>query len=225
MSRQQSTKPRKARTPSNLTVDEYFWLHVDKNGPIPEHKPELGPCWLWLGNITKAGYGRIVYKGISVLAHVYAYELLVGPAPTNDLKNIQRDHICKNKSCPNPEHLEQVTRRENILRGDSPTAKNARKELCEKGHEMLGIRKTGAQAGTRYCLVCNLERAQQVYEKKKAAGMYAGESPTAINAAKTHCVRGHLITGTKKNGNRYCVVCNREDSHTRYQRLKAAKGR
>jgi hypothetical protein len=216
-------KPRKSRTPSNLTIEEYFWMHVDKNGPIPENRPELGPCWLWLGNIQMTtGYGRVSYQGTVMQAHVLSYKLHYGEAPTDDLANRQRDHLCRRRCCVNPNHLEEVSRRENIACGDSPPAHNARKEVCEKGHEMTGNRMNRG-IKTRYCLVCNLTRATENYRNKKADGQHSGESPTAVNAAKTHCVRGHLITGAKKNGNRYCVTCNRQDSLARYQRLKALK--
>jgi hypothetical protein len=95
---------------------------VDRDGPIPEHAPELGPCWVWTGTRLggpRGGYGAINRGGqgsqstAPLLAHVVAYELYVGPVPDG----LELDHLCGNKGCVNPSHLEPVTHRENIRRG------------------------------------------------------------------------------------------------------------
>lgn len=204
------------RAPSGLTLEEYFWAHVDKDGPIPVHRPELGPCWIWKGTITSHGYACIQYNGVTMQAHVFAHELLIGPAPTDDLKNTQRDHLCKNKACPNPWHLEIVTRRENILRSDSPTAINARKEVCDKGHDALISRPDGK----RRCAECHRQEERNRYLEKKARGLHSGSNPAADNASKTHCMHGHELSGDnlgiKPNGKgRYCKQCSRLASQVR----------
>jgi HNH endonuclease len=194
---------------------KYFWEHVDKNGPIPTDRPELGPCWLWTGSLNYKGYGRIAFKIPFIFAHVFSYQLHKRET-TGDLKFEQHDHLCRVLRCCNPDHLEIVTRRENILRGGAPTAINARKTHCEKGHEMNGLRRNGPQAGTRYCLECNNERAKLHWHQKgkekrrkaRADNPKESQSISAINARKTHCPHGHPLDGERKNGTRYCKTCH-----------------
>ncbi len=88
----------------NAPAEQRFWAKVSKTDE----------CWLWTGS-KNDGYGKFrpVANQRPVLAHRYAYELLVGPIP----RDLTLDHLCRVHSCVNPEHLEPVTRRENILRG------------------------------------------------------------------------------------------------------------
>lgn len=98
---------------------------------IPE--PNSG-CFLWLGNIHEAtGYGRIWDNGHRDFAHRIAYEIAKGPIP----KDLEIDHLCRLRCCVNPDHLEAVTHRENIIRGASPAshkAKYAARTHCKYGH-------------------------------------------------------------------------------------------
>lgn len=82
------------------------------------------------GARTRGGYGTLSVDGRTVLAHRKAWQDRFGPVPNG----LQLDHLCRNRACINPEHLEPVTRRENILRGVSFSAVNARKRHCPKGH-------------------------------------------------------------------------------------------
>lgn len=127
---------------------ERFEANVNRSGPVPAHRPELGPCWLWTGGQHSKGYGK--FDG-TLLAHRVAYELFVGPIATG----LQIDHLCRNHICVNPTHLEPVTQRENILRGESPVAEHARREICKRGHPLAGdnlyvVPRTGA----RRCRAC-----------------------------------------------------------------------
>jgi hypothetical protein len=93
-----------------------FWAQVDKDGPVPESRPDLGPCWLWTGYVHPAtGYGQFGVRAGTRLPHRIAYQYLVGPIP----KGLHLDHLCHNRLCVNAErHLEPVTPQENIRRGD-----------------------------------------------------------------------------------------------------------
>jgi hypothetical protein len=148
-----------------------FWQKVDLNGPTS--RPALGQCWQWLGAQCD-GYGRhTAAPGVVVYTHRYAYELLVGPVPAG----LQLDHICRHRACVNPAHLEPVTQRVNMLRGEGPAAVNARKTHCPKGHPLSGdnvyahtVRATGTPG--RRCRTCNTEAARE-YRKLRAGRVAA----------------------------------------------------
>lgn len=72
-------------------------------------------CWEWQGEMNRNGYGRVWINGKRLMSHRVTYELLVGPIADG----LVVDHLCKNRACCNPEHLEPVTIRENTLRGDA----------------------------------------------------------------------------------------------------------
>jgi len=74
---------------------EDFWDHVNKNGPIPAHRPELGPCWIWTGGITQAGYGLLSINGKAIYAHRLAWEMEHGPIP----KGMWVLHACDTPPC------------------------------------------------------------------------------------------------------------------------------
>jgi hypothetical protein len=117
-----------------------------------------GQCWEWKGRLNGSGYGTVnnVYrhKPRNVLVHRFMYEMAVGPIPSE----LQIDHLCRNRACGNPKHMELVTSRENTLRGDGPTAKNTRKTHCPRGHEYTP-ENTYTPPGTnhRYCKTCKRE--------------------------------------------------------------------
>lgn len=89
--------------PRKRTAEERFWPKVDRRGD--------SECWPWLAYLNRNGYGQFVGGG-EVLAHRFAYVLLVGPIPTG----LTLDHLCFNPGCVNPAHLEPVTRSENAKR-------------------------------------------------------------------------------------------------------------
>jgi HNH endonuclease len=110
-------------------------------------------CWVWTGSLTVQGYGRMFIKerGTTDYAHRIVYKLLVGPIP----EGLTIDHLCRNKLCVNPEHLETVSARTNILRGYGPAARNARKKRCHKGHILSGKNVMIVRGGTkRQCRKC-----------------------------------------------------------------------
>lgn len=92
-------------------------------------------CWVWTGALLAGpggGYGLIrAEPGKPMrLVHVVVYERLVGLVPAG----LELDHLCRNRACCNPAHLEPVVKRTNILRGVGPAAVNARKTACIRGH-------------------------------------------------------------------------------------------
>lgn len=94
--------------------------------PIPlklTHKIQLSysGCWLWLGEINRNGYGRVWVSGKRLMAHRHLYERLVGPIP----EGLVLDHLCRNRSCCNPAHMDPVTVRVNTLRGEAVLFKKA----------------------------------------------------------------------------------------------------
>ncbi len=114
---------------------ERFWKNIKQQGAIPEYRPDLGPCWLWIGSINGHGYGRIGVGGKfgpAVLAHRVSYELKNGLIPNG----LTIDHLCRVRACVNPSHLEAVSLAENKRRGFSFGAINARQDprFCLRGH-------------------------------------------------------------------------------------------
>ena len=110
-------------------------------------------CWEWLG-VRRNGYGRYWDGSRMVQAHRHAYEALVSPIPDG----LVIDHLCRNRACVNPAHMEPVTPRENTLRGESPSAKAARKTHCYKGHPFSPDNTSIKPTGERRCLTCHRER-------------------------------------------------------------------
>lgn len=152
-------------TPNDLRIEtpevmERFMVKVDRAA--------AGGCWLWLSDRNlkngRPSYGRFRLRGVSELAHRFAYEAFVGYIP----EGMVIDHLCRNQGCVNPEHLEAVTPRENSLRGDSPPAANARKTHCPKGHPLVeGNLDAGElRQGRRCCLTCKRDRGRRYWRLK-----------------------------------------------------------
>lgn len=150
-----------------------FWAKVDQNGPIPSHRPDLGVCWLWTAFLGTGGYGmfglKVGDKHRVVRAHRFAYELLVGLIP----EGLHIDHLCRNRGCVNPTHLEPVTQRENNLRGESPIAKEAAKTHCPQGHPYDEANTVVEQRGhgrtARRCRICRRQYENNLRARKRAA--------------------------------------------------------
>ncbi len=107
-------------------------------------------CWQWTGNVLANGYGLFSRQSHARSAHRWFYQLLVGPVPDG----LVLDHLCRNRSCVNPAHLEPVTCKENVLRGIGPSARNAAKTRCSRGHEYTLATTRIKADGDRDCKVC-----------------------------------------------------------------------
>lgn len=124
-----------------MTLEERFWAKVDTSGD----------CWLWTGSLNNQGYSRFARTHTDEISgHRFAYELLVGAIP----EGLVIDHLCRVRHCVNPEHLEPVTDRENILRGESFTARFARSTHCVNGHEFNSENTYRRPTGGRACRRC-----------------------------------------------------------------------
>ena len=122
-------------------------------------EPNTG-CWLWTGTAFRLGYGS-AWDGIRLRsAHRLIYEELRGKIP----EGLGLDHKCRVRCCVNPDHLEAVTRRVNVLRGRGPTALNAVKTHCCRGHEFTAGN-TGKRKDARYGIQCN--RAASIERRKR----------------------------------------------------------
>jgi HNH endonuclease len=106
------------------------------------------------------GYGMITVGGVRWAAHRYSYTQLVGPIP----EGLDLDHLCRNRPCCNPAHLEPVTRSENLKRGNVGVwAKehNGKKTHCPSGHEYSGDNLYIHPRGSRCCRACTNARQRE----------------------------------------------------------------
>ena len=116
-------------------------------------------CWVWEGSDSGNGYGRISVAGRTRAVHILVYEIYIGPVP----EGLVLDHDCRNRLCCNPEHLIPRTNLENTLIGEGPTAINARKVECKRGHPLEGdnvITRNRNGRVHRECRKCKNFRAQ-----------------------------------------------------------------
>jgi len=142
--------------PEALSFEQRFWSKVEYLGP--------DECWLWKAGKLGHGYGMVWnnQKNTNVAAHRTAYELMVGEIPDG----LTIDHLCRNRACVNPNHMEAVSRGENVLRGVGPTAKNAQKDVCHRGHKFDGVHKEHGK-DYRYCRSCARDKWTRANEAKR----------------------------------------------------------
>jgi hypothetical protein len=114
-------------------------ITIDNNG-----------CWNWTAAKNMGGYGQFKFNRKMIYAHRFSYAFHKGSIP----KDLTLDHLCRNRACVNPEHLEPVIQKENILRGQGLCAINARKTHCPKGHPLSGSNLYINPNGGRQCKIC-----------------------------------------------------------------------
>jgi hypothetical protein len=127
---------------------------------------KVGDCWICRGRTNGRGYAMITDGGKSLLVHQVMYQRYRGEIPIG----LEPDHTCRLTLCVNPDHLEPVTHRENILRGTSPAALNAQKSHCPSGHAYDTENTRHTPGGGRICRACHREDSTRRYhERKKVA--------------------------------------------------------
>lgn len=132
-----------------------FWSYVIKTDS----------CWPWMGTISTQGYGVYHQQRHPYRAHRVAYELTNGPIPAGKVT----DHLCRNRGCVNPAHIELVTNKENVLRGVSLSALNRLKTHCKRGHPLSGPNLRIDGAGGRICRKCKYAASKASKERLKLA--------------------------------------------------------
>ena len=157
-----------------ISLIERFWRKVDKNGPVPATRPDLGPCWLWLGYKSWDGYGEITWhdrisrKSRKTQAHQFSWNLVKEPIK----RPLVSDHLCKVRHCVNPDHIEAVTNRVNVVvRGTGITALNAVKTKCLRGHEFTPKNTIIDKRGRRSCRRCAVEFLRKRWKYRRENGI------------------------------------------------------
>lgn len=108
-------------------------------------------CITWKGSLNLYGYGQVAIDEKNWKAHRFSYELFKGKIK----EGLMLDHICRNRTCVNPEHLRQVTNKQNVLENsEAVTAKNAKKLECIRGHAFSGKNLRIDKKGYRVCKEC-----------------------------------------------------------------------
>lgn len=118
-------------------------------------------CWLWPYAKYYDGYGQVVINRKTHRVYKVAFELRYGKVPDG----LQLDHLCRERSCWNPDHLEVVTQQENIKRGQVGL-RHSSKEYCPKGHP-YNEENTYHYKNGRYCRECGRENCRRWYAKSR----------------------------------------------------------
>ncbi len=163
------------------------------------------PCWEWQA-YTRRGYGEAGYKGKKHAAYSLVYQIFVEIMH----KGLELDHLCRNRLCVNPAHLEAVTHAVNMSRGA-----HALKTHCKRGHELSGNNLIPDKLGRRMCQPC-----RKIRDSEKKVAIKRNR-----NKEKTYCKHGHRFTVEntyiRKNQSRQCRACTNQRNKTVYAKLSS----
>jgi len=199
-----------------MGLPERFWAKTRI-----EDRGYKTPCLTWTAYVQPNGYGKFGWRGKSVGAHCVAYEARHGELPKRiDGDRAVLDHLCRNRDCVNVDHMELVTNRINILRGQTIMAANAAKTHCSRGHEFTADNTyINPTSGSRHCRIC-IKDARLTRSIQEKAERRKNPKPEV-----THCRKGHAYepgnVRINKAGARVCLTCAREATR-RYQQRKSA---
>jgi hypothetical protein len=189
-----------------------FWDLVEKTDT----------CWTWIGSRNVSGYGKFwTDDGRTVRPHRWAYEQEVGPIPVG----LQLDHLCKNRACVRPDHLEPVTGKVNTERGSRATATH-----CKHGHEFTPentyiVKPTRTLPhGGRGCVICRKANSDRYLARKKAE---REANPPPPKPFRKMCKNGHALTPENTyvppgKTIRTCRTCRKEAWERQAAKRKAA---
>lgn len=159
------------------------------------------PCWEWRGALNN-GYGWLSIDGVSQYAHRRSFVENVGPVPDG----LTIDHLCKNRKCVNPTHMEPVTLGQNTRRRFPSYVGNDDMSKCIRGHDLT--------PGLNYCRTCAFGDGARPYRGPQRD--------------LTHCPHGHEYSGTNlifnKNGHRVCRKCKAADHQRRRSKRRQGGG-
>jgi hypothetical protein len=128
------------------------------------HFEPMSGCWLFAGHINQAGYGSLKVGRKNYLAHRFSYMTHKGEIPDG----LELDHKCRNRACVNPDHLEPVTHKENLRRGDTPCSPSIENTHCLNGHG-FSLPNTYWYRGSRVCKACKIDRQNLARAAKRRA--------------------------------------------------------
>lgn len=166
-------------TSKEMTWQDYPGGSVRSDGAKVEEffrfwsKVKIQPgCWEWTGSVMtiflhskrKFPYGRCKFGGKQMLAHRVAYLCMKGKIP----EGFVVDHLCRNPSCVNPDHLEVVTQQINTLRGDGLASQNAVKTHCKHGHPLSDENLYLNKEGKRQCRICGRKSRREYKARCRA---------------------------------------------------------
>ena len=135
---------------------------MDLSPNFLKHVQKTDSCWIWTASTQRGGYGSFNCGDRMYRAHRYAYLAFKGAIPGG----LTIDHLCRNRLCVNPDHLEAVTKRENTLRGIGPAAQHAKQTHCKHGHPLEGDNLYVWTDGSRRCNTCNRKRGRESWARR-----------------------------------------------------------
>lgn len=159
----------------------------DYNRLIGKFRKDDSGCWVWTASTNSKGYGRFLLHGAMTTAHRAAHLIFIGPVVEGNTV----DHLCRNRACVNPAHLESVPHAVNLLRGDTITARAAAATHCPAGHP-YDERNTGRKTrGGRVCRQCGRIRSAARYVRTSARNSRGWLSDDQRAEIKGFIARGH----------------------------------